>query len=129
MARATKRTPGKQPELDKDTEARLLDAAGRVFAEKGLDGGSGRHLGRAAGVRSGGGVNYYCRSKENLYEATLRHAFRCRLAHAPAPEWPAGTPPAVKLRQFVRMAVKTMLDDFAEPWQMRLLMRELSHPG
>jgi hypothetical protein len=27
------------------------------------------------------------------------------------------------------MAVKTMLDDFAEPWQMRLLMRELSHPG
>jgi len=115
--------------LDGDTEARLLEAAGRVFAEKGFDGASVRDVCNAAGVKNIGAVNYYFRSKENLYEAAVRHAFRCRLARTPAAQWPEGTPPAVKLRQFIRGAVRSMLDDFSEPWQMRLLMRELSQPG
>ncbi len=116
-------------DLDRDTETRLLDAAGRVFAEKGFDAATVRDVCERAGVKNVGAVNYYFRSKENLYEAAVRNAFRCRMARTPVPEWPAGTPSAVKLRQFIRGAVKSMLDDFAEPWQMQLLMRELSHPG
>jgi AcrR family transcriptional regulator len=115
--------------LDGDTEARLLEAAGRVFAEKGFDAATVRDVCERAGVKNIGAVNYYFRSKENLYEAALRHAFQCRLARTPFPEWPEGTPAAVKLRQFIRGAVRAMLDDFAEPWQMQLLMRELTHPG
>lgn len=122
-------SPDSPRQLDGDTEARLLEAAGKVFAEKGFDGATVRDVCQKAGVKNIGAVNYYFRSKENLYEAAVRHAFRCRMAHTPAAEWPEGTPPAVKLRQFIRGAVKTMLDDFAEPWQMRLLMRELSQPG
>jgi TetR/AcrR family transcriptional regulator, regulator of cefoperazone and chloramphenicol sensitivity len=116
-------------ELDGDTETRLLEAAGRVFAEKGFDSATVRDVCERAGVKNIGAVNYYFRSKENLYEAAVRNAFRCRMARATPPEWPVGTPPAVKLRQFIRGAVKSMLDDFAEPWQMQLLMRELTHPG
>src|SRR5271165_6825078 len=115
--------------LDGDTEARILEAAGRVFAEKGFDATTVRDVCERAGVKGVGAVNYYFRSKENLYEAALRHAFRCRMSLTPLPEWPADMPPAVKLRQFIHGAVKSMLDDFAEPWQMQLLMRELSHPG
>jgi AcrR family transcriptional regulator len=127
----TTQPPGSEGhrELDHDTEHRLLEAAGRVFAEKGFDAATVRDVCERAGVKNIGAVNYYFRSKENLYEAAVRNAFRCRMAHTRAPEWPAGTPPAVKLRQFIRGAVKSMLDDFAEPWQMQLLMRELSHPG
>jgi AcrR family transcriptional regulator len=116
-------------ELDGDTEQRLLEAAGRVFAEKGFDAATVRDVCKRAGVKNVGGVNYYFRSKENLYEAAVRNAFQCRMARAPKPEWPAGTPPAVKLREFIRGAARSMMDDFAEPWQMQLLMRELSHPG
>src|SRR5215468_5008505 len=115
--------------LDGDTEARLLEAAGRVFAEKGFDAATVRDVCERAGVKNIGAVNYYFRSKDNLYEAALRNAFRCRLARLPAPEWPAGTPATVKLRQFIHGAARAMLEDFAEPWQMQLLMRELSHPG
>jgi AcrR family transcriptional regulator len=129
MTLPTSLSPEDARRLDGDTEARLLEAAGRVFAEKGFDGATVRDVCEKAGVKNIGAVNYYFRSKENLYEAAVRHAFRCRMARTPAPEWPEGTPPAVKLRQFIRGAVKSMLDDFSEPWQMRLLMRELSHPG
>jgi AcrR family transcriptional regulator len=127
----TTQQPGSEEsrKLDSDTERRLLEAAGRVFAEKGFDAARVRDVCKRAGVKNIGAVNYYFRSKENLYEAAVRNAFRCRMARSPAPEWPAGTPPAVKLRQFIRGAVKSMLDDFAEPWQMQLLMRELTHPG
>jgi AcrR family transcriptional regulator len=130
MTRTTQQTGSEgHRTLDHDTEHRLLDAAGRVFAEKGFDAATVRDVCERAGVKNVGAVNYYFRSKENLYEAAVRNAFRCRMAHTAAPEWPAGTPPVVKLRQFIRGAVKSMLDDFAEPWQMQLLMRELSHPG
>ena len=115
--------------LPKDTEARLLDAAGQVFAEKGFAAATVRDVSRRAGLRNVGAVNYYFRSKENLYEAALRHAFRCRMAKAPPPVWPEGTPPTVKLRQFIERACRSMLDDDMAPWQMQLLMRELSHPG
>jgi AcrR family transcriptional regulator len=116
-------------EIDGDTEHRLLEAAGRVFAEKGFDATTVRDVCERAGVKNIGAVNYYFRSKENLYEAAVRNAFRCRMARSPRPEWPAGTPPVVKLRKFIRGAAESMLNDFAEPWLMQLLMRELSHPG
>jgi AcrR family transcriptional regulator len=115
--------------LDGDTEQRLLDAAGRVFAEKGFDAATVRDVCEKAGVKNIGAVNYYFRSKENLYEAAVRNAFRCRMAHAPRPEWPTGTPAAARLRQFIHGVVRSMLNDYQEPWQMQLLMRELSHPG
>ncbi|HEX5269422.1 MAG TPA: helix-turn-helix domain-containing protein, partial [Gemmataceae bacterium] len=130
MATRTQQPDREEPrDLDRDTEHRLLEAAGRVFAEKGFDAATVRDVCERAGVKNIGAVNYYFRSKENLYEVAVRNAFTCRMARVPAPEWPAGTPPAVKLRQFIERAVRSMLDDYAEPWQMQLLMRELSHPG
>src|SRR3954471_8446758 len=87
--------------LDGDTEARLLEAAGRVFAEKGFDAATVRDVCERAGVKNIGAVNYYFRSKENLYEAALRNAFSGRMARTPPPEWPAGTAQRVKLRQFI----------------------------
>jgi AcrR family transcriptional regulator len=115
--------------LDKDTEKRLLDAAGQLFAERGFDGAKVRDVCEKAGVKNVGAVNYYFRSKENLYEQALRHAFFCRFAQQPAPDWPPETPPRVKLRQFIERAVRHFVGDSVEPWQMKLLMRELLHPG
>jgi AcrR family transcriptional regulator len=49
-----------------DTRERLLDAAERLFAERGFAGTSVREITDVAGANLGG-VNYYFRSKENLY--------------------------------------------------------------
>ncbi len=120
----------RQPETETpDTRARLLEAAGQVFAEAGFDGTSVRDVCERAGVKNVGAVNYYFRSKENLYEEALRNAFQCPFTRLPAPHWPEGTPPLVKLHDFIRGMILHILGDGVQPWQMTLLMRELQKPG
>jgi AcrR family transcriptional regulator len=117
-----------KPEPDREPEARLLEAAGEVFGEKGFEGASVREVCQRAGVKNVGAVNYYFRSKDNLYNAVLKHAFGCPLAHMPAPAFPEGLTPADKLRLFIRGVVEHFLSE-RPPWQMKLLFRELSQPG
>src|SRR5438445_461215 len=53
------------------TRQRLLDAAGPIFAEKGCQTASVRDITDRAGVNVSA-VNYYFRSKEQLYLETVR---------------------------------------------------------
>jgi AcrR family transcriptional regulator len=115
-------TPGRD-----ETQQRLLRAAVQVFADKGYEGGTVRDICRLAGVNLAA-VNYHFRDKERLYiEAVKSVCSRQGDAH-PLPEWPAGTPPAVKLRDFIHTFVRRMLDDAVSPWQRQLFLRELAHP-
>ena len=50
---------------------RLLDSAGRLFAERGLDGVTVREIAADAGVGHAG-VNYHFRTKADLYREVLR---------------------------------------------------------
>lgn len=54
----------------RDTKARILDAAERLFAERGIDGTSLRSVTRAAGVNLAA-VHYHLGSKEGLLEAVM----------------------------------------------------------
>src|SRR4051812_29480310 len=112
-----------------ETQQRLLEAAGHVFAEKGYAAATVREICQRAKAKNLAAVNYYFRDKEQLYQATLRNAFNCRVHELPLPPWPAGTPAAVKLRDFIRVVLTRMLEDHALPWQMQLLMRELANPS
>jgi AcrR family transcriptional regulator len=110
-----------------DTQHRLLEAAGRVFAEKGFRGATVREICQHAEANVAA-VNYYFRDKEKLYSAAVHHAFQCRIEQMPVPHWPDGTPPEQKLRDFIRVVLTRMLEAHAQPWQMQLLFRELSQP-
>jgi AcrR family transcriptional regulator len=111
-----------------DTRVRLLDAAGQVFAEKGFEAATVRDICERAGANVSA-VNYHFRGKEQLYRAALAHAFQCRLDQMPLPESPEGTPPVEKLRCLLRTMIAHMVDDRERPWQMQLLLRELSEPS
>jgi AcrR family transcriptional regulator len=111
-----------------DTQNRLLAAAGQVFAEKGFQAATVRDICQRAEANVAA-VNYYFRDKEHLYRAALRHAFQCGLEQMPRPQWPAGTPPVTRLRQFIQAVVTHMVKVHSMPWQMQLLLRELSHPS
>jgi AcrR family transcriptional regulator len=111
-----------------DTRNRLLEAAGQVFAEKGFRLATIRDICHRAEANVAA-VNYYFRDKEQLYRAALHHAFQCRLDQLPLPQWPEGTPPATKLREFIHAVVRHMVREGDMPWQMQLLLRELSHPS
>ncbi len=115
--------------LAEDTQTRLLEAAGQVFAEKGFRSATVREILRRAAVQNLAAVNYYFGDKERLYEAALRHACQCRLRPEQLPEWPQGTPATVKLRHFIGVMLQRMLGKFQEQWQLQLMMAEFPQPS
>lgn len=108
------------------TRLRLLEAAGRKFAEKGFDATNVREITEAAGT-SLASVNYHFRSKEDLYIEAVRHAgtmcdklMPIRLAADDTPE--------ERLRVFVRTFVSRMISEDAPEWCRTLIMREIGAP-
>jgi AcrR family transcriptional regulator len=59
---------------DKNTEALILDAARRIFIEKGYDGARMQEIADTAGINKAL-LHYYYRSKDHLFEAIFREAF------------------------------------------------------
>src|SRR5262249_50988298 len=74
--------PPRREEADKSTRRRLLEAAGQVFAEKGVGRATGKEICERAGTNPAA-VNYYFGGIEGLYVAVVREA-RNRLVTAEA---------------------------------------------
>lgn len=109
-----------------DTRQRLLDAAGKTFAEKGFRAATVREICRSAGANLAA-VNYHFGDKEKLYIEAVKSA-HCSRADDPVPVWPEGTPPAAKLHAFVSRLLAHILDDARPAWHAQLMMRELAEP-
>jgi len=110
-----------------DSRTRILQAAGAIFAEKGFKGATVREICDAAGVNLAG-VNYHFGDKERLYIEAVKDAHPLSSAPEFAPHWPEGTSPESKLAEFIHAACMQMLGTEPEPWQMKLLMREMANP-
>lgn len=115
--------------LDQEaTRARVLEAAGQLFAEKGFDATVVREITDRAGT-SPASVNYYFRSKEDLYvEAVRMAAHACETLH-PLPTWPAGVPAEQRLRDFIHTFLRRVLENDGRPeWHRHLIFREVAEP-
>src|SRR5438132_1101501 len=76
MRQAFETAVGGDPVKDiEQTRARLLEAAGPIFAERGFQAANVRAICRQAGVNLGA-INYHFRSKEQFYVETIRHALQ-----------------------------------------------------
>jgi len=118
------------PEPDNEHEStreRMLQAAGPIFAEQGYAGATVRELCKAADVNVAS-VNYHFGDKHQLYIETVRRAHQARMKTADFPAWSESTPPEEKLFDFVRTLVTRMLSPSGQPWQTRLMMREILQP-
>jgi AcrR family transcriptional regulator len=113
---------------DDDTQVRILQAAGELFAEKGFEGTTVREICQRAGAANIAAVNYYFRDKERLYIEAVKSACHRQSADFPIPDWPPGTSVEVKLRDFIQVLVNRMLGDNSPPWVRQLFLRELAHP-
>lgn len=110
-----------------DTRNRILQTAGRIFSEKGFQAATVRDICQAADVNIAS-INYYFGDKERLYIESVKRAHTMRTEHVAFPEWPPGTPPQTKLREFIVTMVTRMIGVKEAPWQTELLMREMLHP-
>jgi AcrR family transcriptional regulator len=110
-----------------DTRQRILEAAGPIFAEKGLEAASVREICERAGANVSA-VNYHFRSKRQLYIETVRHAYQSAAAAVPFPEWAPGTPPERRLREFIGAMMRRVVEDRPPEWHRTLVMREVAEP-
>ena len=106
------------------TRAVLIEAAGRLFAERGFARTSAKDICAAAGVGAAA-VNYHFNGKDGLYEAVVREAHD-RLVDVRGLEVSAGIPASQRLQRLLaRFAAAGGEGDWAVP----LLVREVFGGG
>jgi len=109
------------------TKARLIEAAGREFAEKGFDQARVRTICERAGANVAA-VNYHFGDKEQLYREALLEAYR-RGGSDKVPKLADG-PPSEKLRAFIRFFFRHVVALKEEDaWQTRMMAREVFSPS
>lgn len=106
---------------------RILAAAGREFAERGYEAATVRDICLKANVNIAA-VNYYFGDKRRLYIESVKHAHQQRVAQVPLPDAPADRPAADRLHDFVATMLERMLGASEQPWQLRLMLREILQP-
>lgn len=111
-----------------ETEKRLLEAAGRIFAEHGYRGATIRQICEKAGANIAA-VNYHFGDKEGLYMAVLRSVPSALAERYPsdsglAPE--AGA--EEKLRAYVRSLLRRVFDEGRPGWYAKIMVREMIEP-
>lgn len=108
------------------TKARLIEAAGREFAEKGFDQARIRTICDRAAANLAA-VNYHFGDKEQLYRAVLLEAYR-RRSTVVTPRL-GEISPAEKLRMFIGFFFdQVVAGEEEDTWQTQVIMRELFHP-
>lgn len=121
----------RKPTADEEkagARARLLEAAGQVFSEQGLEAATGKEIAERAGVNAAG-VNYHFGSLEGLCAAVLTHARDRLFATEVFAEIAARPgPPEDKLRALIRVVVRAIRQGKAG-WALRLLGREVAAPS
>ncbi len=109
------------------TKARLIEAAGEEFADKGFERATIRAISERAGTNIAA-VNYHFGDKERLYVAAVLEAHECSKGDAP----PSGSvaPPGERLRVFVRQMLQSVLEQGRRAtWHDALMLRELIQPS
>jgi AcrR family transcriptional regulator len=112
------------------TRDRILETAGRLFAEKGFKATTVRDVCREAGVNLQA-IAYHFGGKAQLHVESVRYALaRCHEG-TEIPDLFDGMSPEDKLRQVIRglyLPLLTADDQRQPPWCAPLVMRELSQP-
>ena len=107
------------------TKARLLEAAGEEFAEKGFEGATVRAICDRAGTNLAA-VNYHFGDKEQLYEQAVLHAHRC------GPGMPFEVAdldsPADALREYITAFLSNVVALKSPTWHQTLMLREMVNP-
>jgi len=108
-----------------ETRRRLIDAAGEVFAERGLHAATIKEITERAGVNIAA-VNYHFSDKFELYAAVVRHAVS--LSPALLSEEDPSQSPEERLRKHIAGIIGDLYDPSRPAWRATLLAHEFAQP-
>jgi len=111
-----------------ETKARLINAAGQLFAEKGFKAVTVRDIAAEAGTQISS-LNYHFRSKEELYKEVVVAACVGDLIREEEQNELRKLKPAKALRLVVDEVVKELRAEDVDSWQNKLLARESRDPS
>jgi AcrR family transcriptional regulator len=114
--------------VSQDTKARIIEAAGQVFANKGFEAATVREICQLAHVNLAA-INYHFGDKQRLYVEAVKRAHLWRVEQAAMPQWGPETTAETKLADFIRTMLLRLLAADASSWHTALMMREMSHPN
>lgn len=125
----TPKRPRRAPRRDgQSTRAVVLEAAGRVFAERGFGEATSKEICERAGTNNAA-VNYYFGGKEGLYEEVLIEAHRQMLSLEDLNQIVSSeAPPEEKLRAFLGHIIHTAMNA-SNLWGIKIFLRELASPS
>ncbi|MBS3733806.1 MAG: CerR family C-terminal domain-containing protein [Phycisphaerae bacterium] len=111
---------------DKTTEQRLVEAACKLFSKKGFHEATVSEICEEADANVAA-VNYYFRSKDNLYVEAWRQAFaRGLTAHPPDGGVPPTAPAAERLAGRIRAVIGRICDPVS--YEFDMIHHEQAHP-
>src|SRR3954468_6586493 len=102
------------------TKARLLEAAGEEFAEKGFECATVRSICQRAGANLAA-VNYHFGDKERLYVEAALEAHRCGSTLIPDAVFQQGTP-AEQLRRYIHHFLSNVVAIDKVGWRHALML-------
>jgi TetR/AcrR family transcriptional regulator, regulator of cefoperazone and chloramphenicol sensitivity len=128
-ARPLAATPNRADPESRSTSARLLEAAGEIFAEKGFERTTGKEICAKAAANTAA-INYYFGSVDGLYAAVLEEAQERfitfdAISKAVAPQ----TAAAAKLKALSMLAAERLTAPVSRSWVFRVLAREMAAPS
>ncbi|MCC7146876.1 MAG: CerR family C-terminal domain-containing protein [Phycisphaeraceae bacterium] len=108
------------------TRGKLIEAAGRVFARRGLHGATLKEITRLAKANAAA-VNYHFSDKEELYYQVLKHA-HSRVQMEIGLMDTRGSAPT-RLQRFIYTVLRQLLDPSRPSWHTQIFWQELSQPS
>lgn len=122
------RLPPTGSTLEESTRAKLLTAAGEVFAEVGFRDATVREICARAGANLAA-VNYHFRDKLGLYREVLAYAGQEAITqYPPGAGTSEASSAAERLSAFVSNYLKRLFDQGRPAWHGKLMCREMSDP-
>jgi len=109
------------------TRDKLIEAAGRVFAEKGYQGATVREICRAAGANVAS-VNYTFGDKLGLYTEVLRQSVRAAQGAALSASLTEDLPPEQVIRSVITIRLRSLCSEGRPDWHFRIAMHEFAQP-
>jgi len=111
-----------------ETQQRLLEAAGEVFAEQGFRNARVREICQRAGANVAA-VNYHFGDKQRLYAAVMEYAQGLALEKYPLIQGEStDVPAAERLRGFIHYALSSFFNKGAPAWLGKLMAWEMIEP-